>query len=839
MRKEVVLSLVAAGLLPLWAEPIVGADALRQQQQFVPPQKPQREIPQFLETSPTEEIELDVADEQSSQKIDVEEQEKEPLPTKEERELKKETVEIKEKITSSDFEMPIIKRFEYVGNEIVDDGDLSYLTNYYEGRELNAKTILSAVHEVGMTYKARGFKDTHAYVFSDSVEDGVVVVSIRNRERETLLNDANLIKPQTPLKEIVKPLPGVLVREFRFRGNESISSSALRKQISINEGRTHDTASLLAQADAITKYYESKGFKKAKAYIYKPDISEDGVVTITIRASGHEEIMQDSNLLTLQNPLPKKDLTPPLLEAPVLEEKEQEIENEEQEPLHVKETKVEKKQITMQVQSFVFEGVSVYKEEELLELLKPYIAKELSFDDLKAVTSVITKKYRKDGYFVALAYIPPQTIEDKVVKIAVIEGKIGAFHVQNSSLVKDEVIQAIFDEAKKEQAINSNAIERAMLLVNDNSGVYVTQADVAPGQEVGESDFTVITEASQKYDGYAVADNYGSRYTGRERVNVGANINSLLGYGDKLSLSTMLTNEIGIMNFGANYSALAHPNGLRVNVFASYTEYELSKELKALESLGHAINVGLGLEYPFVRSRLENLKGFTNLAYRDLKDEIQAVDSTIQKNLVALTTGLRYDLNKDIQGVATQSFVEVSYTLGSLNFKDEEDRLIDKRGANTQGVYNKINITLKETLDFRNNITAIGSLHAQYALANKNLDGSEDMSVGGGYGVRAFPVAELNAENGFVATLEGKYNLPTYHKLIHNAFVFYDIGKVSMANSNVPLESRTLQDIGVGYYGAYENFFSKLDFAKVVGPSRVQSEPEYSYRFLYQLGYSW
>lgn len=645
---------------------------------------------------------------------------------------------------------------------------------------------------------------------------------------------AEVVQPQTPVEAVAQPISDVLVREFRFVGNESLSSAELHEQISMHEGKTHDTASLLALAQSVTEYYKSKGFMRAKAYIYKPDITEDGVVTITIRASKHKAIAQDPTLLSLANPLPQKELTPPLLEVAVEKETRKEEIVAEPQTVHG-----EEKPIMMQVKSFVFEGVSVYKEEELLALLEPYIAKDVSFDDLKAATSLITKKYRKDGYFVALSYIPPQTVENRVVSIAVIEGKIGEIHIENSSHVKDKVVQSMFDEAKKEGILNANSIERAMLIVNDTSGVYVAQADITPGKEVGESDFAIKTLAAQKYDGYAVADNYGSRYTGRERLNVGVNIHSLSGYGDKLSLTSMITNALGIMNIGANYSMLIAPNGLRANVLASYTEYELSQELEDLKALGHAINIGAGLEYPFLRSRLENLKVFTNVAYRDLKDEIKLVDSSIKKSLISLNAGVKYDLNKEVRGIATQSNVEFSYTLGKLSFENSENENLDKDGANTQGTYNKINLTLKETLDFKNNMMLVGSLSAQHTLGRKNLDGSEDMSLGGGYGVRAFPVAEQNGENGFVATLEAKYKLPNYKKLTHNASVFYDIGKVYMANSNIPYDSRTLEDIGLGYYGAYESFFAKLDLAKVIGSAEVSSEPIYENRFLFQLGYGW
>ena len=164
--------------------------------------------------------------------------------------------------------------------------------------------------------------------------------------------------------------------------------------------------------------------------------------------------------------------------------------------------------------------------------------KELTFNQLQEIVVSITKYYREKGYFVARAYIPAQNINENnnVLEIAVIEGNYGEFKLKNSSLVKDSVVQGMLDDAKaRDNVISTNTLERSMLIINDTPGAIVTQADVMPGEEVGTSDFMVTTEASQRIDGYIVADNYGSRYTGKYRLMSGVNINSPFEIGDKIS----------------------------------------------------------------------------------------------------------------------------------------------------------------------------------------------------------------------------------------------------------------------------------------------------------------
>jgi hemolysin activation/secretion protein len=125
----------------------------------------------------------------------------------------------------------------------------------------------------------------------------------------------------------------------------------------------------------------------------------------------------------------------------------------------------------------------------------------------------------------------------------------------------------------------------------------------------------------------------------------------------------------------------------------------------------------------------------------------------------------------------------------------------------------------------------------QYALNNKNLDGSEDFSIGGAYGVKVYPDGELSAENGYLFSTELKYRLPTWNALNSSVGVFYDRGKAYMADNTVNFESKTLQDIGLGYYGSYKDFFGQLQVAWTANSEAVSSEPTSNSRVLFQGGW--
>ena len=109
---------------------------------------------------------------------------------------------------------------------------------------------------------------------------------------------------------------------------------------------------------------------------------------------------------------------------------------------------------TIFVKSFIFSGNLRISSEEIQKLAKEYENKDLTFTKINKLSSSITKLYRENGYFVARAYLPKQSIQDGILKINIIEGHYGEFKLKNDSLVKDSVVQGMLDYAKRDNIVS-------------------------------------------------------------------------------------------------------------------------------------------------------------------------------------------------------------------------------------------------------------------------------------------------------------------------------------------------------------------------------------------------
>ncbi|MDD3055489.1 MAG: ShlB/FhaC/HecB family hemolysin secretion/activation protein [Aliarcobacter sp.] len=483
------------------------------------------------------------------------------------------------------------------------------------------------------------------------------------------------------------------------------------------------------------------------------------------------------------------------------------------------------------VKDFVFEGNDHIKSSDLQNLTKEFTDKELSFADIQNVASIITKEYRNKGYFVARAYLPKQNLQESngVLKFAVIEGNYGEFKLENKSNVKDFIVQGMLNDAKaRDNIVSTDTLERSMLIINDTPGSVVTQADVKPGTDVGTSDFLIKTEKTPFYDGYVLADNQGSKYTGKNRAMAGINLNSPLQIGDKLSLSGLVTNGEDIKNYRVGYEFPLMANGLRGQTSYSKTDYDLvDLGQNTPDGIydGNTTTIEAGVTYPIIRTRNENLNFSTLYANKELKDYYDnAVSKDRETNSVKV--GLAYSKSQTIFGLDSLTKAETFYTLGKLDIKDEQSNRDDKNGVNTQGTYSKINVNLGAEVLFNPTYSLNTNVKTQYAFKNKNLDGSEDFTLGGSEGVKVFNDSEQSVENALVFNTEFFAKLPNVSNLTHKVGMFYDLGTGTMSDSSTDAEfqKRTLQDVGIGYYANYKNAFAKIQAARVVGGEDIESE---------------
>lgn len=486
--------------------------------------------------------------------------------------------------------------------------------------------------------------------------------------------------------------------------------------------------------------------------------------------------------------------------------------------------------VTTLIKDFKFSGNTVFSNEQLNKLIEPYKNQQLGMNKLKEITSVITKYYRDNGYFVARAYLPQQTVKDGIIEIAVIEGTYGGFDIKNTSLVNDETVQNYMDYLKNGQIVSTESLERQMLLINDLSGVVVTNAEVYPGDEVGTSKFAITTSPMNKYTGYSVLDNYGSRYTGQARLNVGLNVNSLTNVGDTLTTTGLISNTADLKNISMYYTRPLGYTGLIGSLNGSITKYELDR-IPNYEAFGSAKNIGASLSYPIVKTRSYSQTISLDYLHKIMDDTNGAVNNTekSEKSVDSVTLRLDEKRNTNILELPGKLYTSIGITTGRVNLDNDVAKINDQI-IDTQGNFAKLNLSIIHNQQLNPQLSLKTTLKGQKSLG-KNLESSEDISVGGSQGVRAYEDSELSGDQGYAASLDLIYALPKINQMNHYASVFVDTATMWINDNRFNDEDnkRNLNAIGLGYDINYKNFDLRTSFAHGFGgESTPTSESEFS-----------
>jgi hemolysin activation/secretion protein len=468
---------------------------------------------------------------------------------------------------------------------------------------------------------------------------------------------------------------------------------------------------------------------------------------------------------------------------------------------------------TLFIRGFVVEGPSLVDEAEVRAILVTYEKRKLTLAQIYEAADKITALYREAGYLYAKAYVPAQDARSGLLTIKLLPGQYGAITVKNESLVGNDYLRGVIDHALGNPApdgasplIHNDELDRALSLMSDLAGAGTPRAATEAGKQPGTSDFIFNVPEGRRVDGYVLADNYGPGFTGRDRLSAGLDINSPLGFGDRISGFGLISDQTELVSGRVAYAFPLGYDGLRGEIAGLRTIYTLGGIYSGLDATGTANSGTATLTYAIRRSREDSIYVSGTFTHKGIDDKAfgtSLADRTVDSGTVAIsrdTAGTMPFFNLPMTTSASLSF-----TAGYVNYADPAQKLANVTGANSAGDYQKINLSFSSIIAFDDKWSLTTSLKAQKSFSG-NLDSSEQMVLTGSFGVRSYDEG-LAGDSGYLMTPEIKYALPEIMGYRHTVGLFTDVGAAWLENASYTVLQRSftpLYDVGFGYYGNYE-----------------------------------
>ena len=453
---------------------------------------------------------------------------------------------------------------------------------------------------------------------------------------------------------------------------------------------------------------------------------------------------------------------------------------------------------------------------KLAELMQDCIGDGVTLSKLNGAIAQVTAYCRTHGYPASAAYLPAQEAKDGAIEIKVIPGRYGDVKLENHSKLKDGVAMRFVQGLKKGDIIRSKGLETTLYSISDVSGTKAVGV-LAPGKDFGTSDVTVRIEDGPQTNTVLYAENYGSKSSGRYRYGLQQSFYDVGGLGQRASLGGLISNA-RMHNYYVNYEVPVGRGGHTLGLGISRMDYNLGGPFRAWGANGTADTVSLFGTVPIYHMHDGQLKVLYGYDYRKLEDDLDIFGGLADTDKHSNSVHVGIAGNQQLDAKTSVDF-DATLTHGNLTLDSWYARLRDALGGDTEGPFTKFTFdgTLVRALGHRTDV--MEKISGQ--LADRNLDGSEQLYLGGANAIRAYPQGEGSGDDGITSTTEFRYytDIPGL-----TLSTYFDIGHAKLSHDG-HAGSETLK--GWGLAASYQrpgDWFARLDYARRIGDSKYLSD---------------
>ncbi|WP_081082341.1 ShlB/FhaC/HecB family hemolysin secretion/activation protein [Burkholderia diffusa] len=453
--------------------------------------------------------------------------------------------------------------------------------------------------------------------------------------------------------------------------------------------------------------------------------------------------------------------------------------------------------IRLHVARIVVDNVPERTRQAVDSVVAPYRQRAMTFAELREVAIGVTRVLLDHGESLSYAYLPEQDIVDDVVHLAVMQGKLESATLrQNRSLVRDSFIERYLG-AGLDRDGDVRRMQDQLDRLGDLPGVGTIAPELVPGRLPGGTAMSIDVEAGERLTGAFVADNSGQRTTGRNRIGAQLGINSPLRLGDRLQGIAFFSPDFlqrGHDSDGGNtivgrlsYDVPVGWRGTRLGAALTRVDYTVGGEqYRDSGTGGHATLFSLYGTFPLLRAPGHTLDVEATAEFKRLSDRTLDVDNPRSARALTIQlAGSRYGAWSGNQNIVAY---RLGVTRGSLTNDD------DWNGAATRGRY----VKTTQQFDYHQRLSARTRIHVSLNAqqTTRNLDGSEKISLGGPYAVRAYDNDMFSADSGYIASATVHAGVPALPGL--GVSVFYDHAHATVQKFSRRKLALTLAGAGAG-----------------------------------------
>jgi hemolysin activation/secretion protein len=154
-------------------------------------------------------------------------------------------------------------------------------------------------------------------------------------------------------------------------------------------------------------------------------------------------------------------------------------------------------------------GSTILSAADFTPITKPLERQSITLAALHQAADKMTQLYLNRGFTTSRVTVPPQTLNDGVVRFQVIEGWLSDIQVQGNHQLQQNYIKSRLQLAAG-SPLNLQRIEAQIRLLNTDPLLERVEASLRAGHRPGESILIVKVKEADRYSSSVSTDNYNS-----------------------------------------------------------------------------------------------------------------------------------------------------------------------------------------------------------------------------------------------------------------------------------------------------------------------------------------
>lgn len=444
----------------------------------------------------------------------------------------------------------------------------------------------------------------------------------------------------------------------------------------------------------------------------------------------------------------------------------------------------------------------ILSETEIREVTARYEGRPVGMSDIRKMLAEFNDLYKAKGFITAQAFLPPQKVRDGILKVELVEAKVGKVTYQGNRHTDEFYLKHRLPFASG-QLVDIKTAEPPLLRFNRLNDAQL-RLSLKPGSEPGTTDFDINVIEPPQYVSDFFFDNQGADVTGQLRGGANLSLASVFGARDSLTLGGYASQGAEAAFVGYDVPFTPYDTRFAFSFDFNNTDTHLPGTGDTPSLVGDSLNLALSITQPLIVTRNLLVRGLVYGGFRQSSSNLE--------------TFYKYKFrNKGVGGGFSGDWTD---PFGSTFFSHRMGMVLDDSFGSVRPCrlcsdipfggrpnFFKFQGSFSRLQPFTSWLSAVIRLSGQVTSIS-NVPSPESQQAGGLSTVRGYPEAFAIGDDGYVVSAQLNAWLPKSEKSTTDgqfgAFIFYDNAGVFDSVSQTYLNGT-----GLGLMMSWSQYFNQ------------------------------